>query len=176
MCSAWAGRSWCAPRSSRRQPAAQAKGVRLESVLDPRGGVISGDPGRLQQVIWNLLTNAIKFTPGGGTVTVSAAPAPEGVELTVRDTGRGIAPDFLPFVFDPFRQAESGPTRTVPGLGLGLAIVYRIVEAHGGRVEAASDGTGVRATFRVYLPAVSSALGLTGQERRSTPGGSHSLV
>jgi signal transduction histidine kinase len=153
------------------RPSADAKRITMAVQLPPSMPRITVDPGRLQQVIWNLLTNAIKFTPGGGTVTVSAAPTPDGMELTVRDSGRGIAPEFLPFVFDPFRQAESGTTRTAPGLGLGLAIVHRIVEAHGGRVEAASDGPGYGATFRVYLPAVSSATGLAGHERRAAAGG-----
>jgi signal transduction histidine kinase len=117
------------------------------------------DAGRIQQVLWNLLTNAIKFTPRGGTVTVSSAVTPEGVELIVRDTGRGIAPDFLPFVFDPFRQGEPPTSRSIAGLGIGLAIVRRIIEAHGGRVEARSDGPGTGATFRVLLPAVSVSAG-----------------
>jgi PAS domain S-box-containing protein len=158
------------------RPSADAKRITLAVQLPTSMPRITVDPGRLQQVIWNLLTNAIKFTPGGGTVTVSAAPTPDGMELTVRDSGRGIAPEFLPFVFDPFRQAESGTTRTAPGLGLGLAIVYRIVEAHGGRVEAASDGPGCGATFRVNLPAVSSAIGLAGHERRAAAGGTRSIM
>ena len=149
------------------KPSADAKRIALDVQLAFAMPHITVDPERLQQVIWNLLTNAIKFTPGGGTVTVTGATTPEGVELTVRDTGRGIAPDFLPFVFDPFRQAESGANRTAPGLGLGLAIVHRIIEAHGGRVEASSDGAGCGATFRVYLPAVSTGAGLAFTERRS---------
>jgi signal transduction histidine kinase len=121
---------------------------------------IAVDPERLQQVMWNLLSNAIKFTPRGGTVTVSSTAQPDGIEVTVRDTGRGITPDFLPFVFDPFRQSESGPSRSVPGLGLGLTIVRHLVEAHGGRVQATSDGPGAGAVFRVYLPALPLGAGL----------------
>src|SRR4029453_14161924 len=101
---------------------APPKGLSLEEKLPPSLSRIIVDPGRIQQVLWNLLTNAIKFTPSGGTVAVSSASTPEGVELTVRDTGRGIAPDFLPFVFDPFRQGEGSTTRSMDGLGLGLAI------------------------------------------------------
>jgi signal transduction histidine kinase len=133
-------------------PSAHAKSIVVEVHSPPDVPPIVADPERLRQVIWNLLTNAIKFTPAGGRVRVSAASTPTGLELAVRDTGRGILPEFLPFVFDPFRQAESGSTRAVTGLGLGLAIVHRIVEAHGGRVAAASDGLGRGATFTVYLP------------------------
>jgi len=155
-------------------PSADAKRITIDVRLINPVPLITVDPERLQQVIWNLLTNAIKFTPEAGTVTVSVAPASAGVELTVSDTGRGIAPAFMPFVFDPFRQAESGSNRSVPGLGLGLAIVQRIVEAHGGRVEAVSDGPGRGATFRVYLPVVSSGVKFTGPERRTVADGSRS--
>jgi signal transduction histidine kinase len=136
-------------------PSADAKRISIDMQL-PAVPRITVDPERLQQVIWNLLTNAIKFTPAGGTVRVSAAAVPDGLEITVRDTGRGIPPEFLPFVFDAFRQGEGGSNRTAPGLGLGLAIVRRIIEAHGGRVEAASEGPGRGSTFRVFLPAVSA--------------------
>ncbi len=155
-------------------PSADAKRITIDVRLITPVPLITVDPERLQQVIWNLLTNAIKFTPEAGTVTVTVAPASAGVELTVSDTGRGIAPAFMPFVFDPFRQAESGSNRSVPGLGLGLAIVQRIVEAHGGRVEAVSDGPGRGATFRVYLPVVSSGVNFTGPERRTVADGSRS--
>jgi PAS domain S-box-containing protein len=140
-------------------PSADAKRISIEVQLPAGIPRIAVDPERLQQVIWNLLTNAIKFTPAGGTVHVSASSVPAGVEITVRDTGRGIPPDFLPFVFDAFRQGEGGSNRTAPGLGLGLAIVQRIIEAHGGRVEAASEGTDLGSTFRVFLPAVSTGSG-----------------
>jgi len=140
-------------------PSADAKRISIEVQLPAGIPRIAVDPERLQQVIWNLLTNAIKFTPAGGTVHVSASSVPAGVEITVRDTGRGIPPDFLPFVFDAFRQGEGGSNRTAPGLGLGLAIVQRIIEAHGGRVEAASEGTDLGSTFRVFLPSVSTGSG-----------------
>jgi PAS domain S-box-containing protein len=139
------------------RPSAEAKRIFIDVHLPAAIPRITVDPERLQQVIWNLLTNAIKFTPAGGTVHVGASTVPEGVEITVRDTGRGIPPDFLPFVFDAFRQGEGGSNRTAPGLGLGLAIVRRIIEAHGGRVAAASEGAGLGSTFRVFLPAVSTA-------------------
>jgi PAS domain S-box-containing protein len=137
-------------------PSADAKRISIDVQIPAAIPRITVDPERLQQVIWNLLTNAIKFTPAGGTVRVSASASPDGLEITVRDTGRGIPPEFLPFVFDAFRQGEGGSNRTAPGLGLGLAIVRRIIEAHGGRVEAASDGPGRGSTFRVFLPAVSA--------------------
>ena len=146
------------------RPSADAKRISI-NVQFPFGlPHITVDAERLQQVIWNLLTNAIKFTPGGGTVHVSASVSPDGLEITVRDTGRGIAPDFLPFVFDAFRQGEGGSNRTAPGLGLGLAIVRRIIEAHGGRVDAASEGPGQGTTFRVFLPAVSAGAAGSGTD------------
>jgi PAS domain S-box-containing protein len=138
------------------RPSAEAKRIFLEVHFPAAIPRIIVDPERLQQVIWNLLTNAIKFTPAAGTVHVGASTVPDGVEITVRDTGRGIPGDFLPFVFDAFRQGEGGSNRTAPGLGLGLAIVQRIIEAHGGRVAAASEGAGLGSTFRVFLPAVST--------------------
>jgi PAS domain S-box-containing protein len=147
-------------------PSADAKRIALDVQLPATIPRIAVDPERLQQVIWNLLTNAIKFTPAGGTVHVSASGVPGGLKITVRDTGRGIAPDFLPFVFDAFRQGEGGSNRTAPGLGLGLAIVHRIIEAHGGRVEAASEGPGLGSTFHVFLPAVSTGPGPGGDPGR----------
>jgi PAS domain S-box-containing protein len=135
-------------------PSAQAKGVSLDMTVPPALPRIMADGGRMQQVLWNLLANAIKFTPRGGTVSVHAVATPEGVDVIVHDTGRGIAPDFLPFVFEPFRQGETAMSRSITGLGLGLAIVRRIVEAHGGHVEAESDGVGKGATFRVRLPSI----------------------
>ena len=134
------------------QPAADAKGVRLQTIVDPRVGPVSGDPGRLQQVVWNLLSNAVKFTPKNGRVQVRLERVNSHVEIVVSDTGIGIRPDFLPYVFERFRQAEAGTTRKTGGLGLGLAIVRHIVEMHGGTVEASSAGEGQGATFRVRLP------------------------
>ena len=134
------------------QPAADAKGVRVQTMVDPRVGPVSGDPGRLQQVVWNLVSNAVKFTPKKGRVQVRLERVNSHVEIVVSDTGMGISPDFLPYVFERFRQAEAGTTRKTGGLGLGLAIVRHIVEMHGGTVEASSAGEGKGATFRVRLP------------------------
>jgi PAS domain S-box-containing protein len=134
------------------QPAADAKGVRLQTIIDPGVGPISGDPDRLQQVLWNLLTNAVKFTGRGGRIQVRLERVNSHIELSVSDTGVGIAPDFLPFVFERFRQADAGTTRKTGGLGLGLAIVRHLVEMHGGTVDAASAGVNAGSTFRVRLP------------------------
>jgi PAS domain S-box-containing protein len=133
-------------------PAAEAKGIRLETVLDPRAAPVSGDPARLQQVIWNLLSNAVKFTGRGGRVQVRLQRVDSHVEIDVSDTGIGIAPEFLPFVFDRFRQADSGTARERGGLGLGLGIARQLVEMHGGTVEAASPGKDRGSTFRIRLP------------------------
>src|SRR6266516_808318 len=134
------------------RPAAEAKGVRLEYMLDPNAGVISGDPHRLQQIVWNLLSNAVKFTPAGGLVRVNLDRLDGEVKLTVRDTGKGISPQFLPYVFDRFRQAEIMISRTSGGLGLGLSIARHLVELHGGVIEASSEGEGCGATFTVTFP------------------------
>jgi PAS domain S-box-containing protein len=136
------------------QPAAEAKGVRVQRVMDTGIGAISGDPDRLQQVIWNLLSNAIKFTPRGGRVQVRLERVDSHVEVVVSDTGSGIKPEFLPFVFDRFRQADATRTRAHGGLGLGLAIVRHIVELHGGEVRVDSQGEGKGATFMVSLPLI----------------------
>jgi PAS domain S-box-containing protein len=134
------------------RPAADAKGIRLQVVLDPKAGLVSGDPNRLQQVVWNLLSNAVKFTPKGGRVQVRLERINSYTEITVSDTGKGISSEFLPYVFDRFRQADSSYTRVHGGLGLGLAIVRQLVELHGGSVEAQSSGEGYGATFTVKLP------------------------
>jgi signal transduction histidine kinase len=134
------------------RPAAQAKGIRLKAAYDSASGLMNADPERLQQVIWNLLTNAVKFSPNGGEVEVRVHRLGSHVEISVSDTGIGIHPDFLPFVFQPFRQAEAGSTRKHPGLGLGLAIVRQLVELHGGEVSAHSQGEAKGSTFRVRLP------------------------
>jgi PAS domain S-box-containing protein len=134
------------------QPAADAKGIRVETIIDPNVGPVSGDPNRLQQVVWNLLTNAVKFTPKKGRVQVRVEHVNSHIDIVVSDTGVGIDPVFLPHVFERFRQADAGTTRHTAGLGLGLSIVRHIVEMHGGTVDAASDGEGKGATFRVRLP------------------------
>ena len=134
------------------RPAADAKGIRVQLVLDPLAGPVSGDPARLQQVVWNLLSNAIKFTPRGGRVRVTLERVNSHVEISVSDTGEGIKPEFLPHVFERFRQAEASTTRRHGGLGLGLSIVKQLVELHGGSVQAKSAGVGQGATFRVALP------------------------
>ena len=118
-------------------------------MIDPNVGPVSGDPGRLQQVVWNLVSNAVKFTPKKGRVQVRLERVNSHVEIVVSDTGIGIRPDFLPYVFERFRQADAGTTRKTGGLGLGLAIVRHIVEMHGGTVDASSAGEGKGATFRV---------------------------
>jgi PAS domain S-box-containing protein len=134
------------------RPTADAKGVRLHVALDKKTGPIIGDSDRLQQVVWNLVSNAIKFTPRSGTVKVGLERADSHAVITVSDTGVGISPKFLPFVFDRFRQADSSSTRRQGGLGLGLAIVRHLIELHGGRVHAYSEGVGKGATFVVELP------------------------
>jgi signal transduction histidine kinase len=133
------------------RPAAEAKGIAIETRLDASPPVL-GDPDRLQQVAWNLLSNAIKFTPGGGRVTVSVGRAGADAVLRVADTGMGIEPSFLPHVFERFRQHDSSTTRAHGGMGLGLAIVRHLVEAHGGTVRAESLGPGQGSTFVVTLP------------------------
>jgi PAS domain S-box-containing protein len=133
-------------------PAAEAKHIRLETAVDPQVGAVSGDPDRLRQVVWNLLSNAMKFTPKEGRVQVRLERVNSSVEIVVSDTGIGIRPDFLPHIFERFRQADSGVAREHAGLGLGLAIVRNLVELHGGTVYATSGGEGRGATFRVRLP------------------------
>jgi PAS domain S-box-containing protein len=134
-------------------PAAQAKDVHIAVKVDPDVRAIVADPDRLLQVLWNLLSNGVKFTSRGGRVDVHACRIDRDVEITVSDTGEGIAPEFLPFVFDRFRQDETRPAGVRGGLGIGLAIARHIVEMHGGTIQAASEGVGKGATFRVRLPA-----------------------
>jgi CheY-like chemotaxis protein/two-component sensor histidine kinase len=133
--------------------AARAKGIQLEDNLlsGPPAPNVLGDGNRLQQIIWNLLTNAIKFTPQGGRVVLELQTTDAAVVLRVADSGVGISPDFLRFVFEPFRQADSSTTRIHGGLGLGLSIVRHLVEMHGGRIAATSEGEGRGATFTVEL-------------------------
>jgi PAS domain S-box-containing protein len=133
-------------------PAADAKGVRVELIIDPMTPPISGDPDRLQQITWNLMSNAIKFTPRGGRVQLRLERVNSHVEVIVSDTGQGIPPDFLPFVFDRFRQANATFAREHGGLGLGLSIAKQLVELHGGTIEVSSEGPGKGTTFTVKLP------------------------
>jgi signal transduction histidine kinase/CheY-like chemotaxis protein len=134
------------------RPAAEAKGVAIVASLDRSVPPVSGDPNRLQQIVWNLLSNAVKFTPTDGRVEVGLAIIQGSVEIRVEDTGRGIAPTFLPYVFDAFRQEDTAHTRSRGGLGLGLAITKQLVELHGGRIDASSQGEGFGAVFKVHLP------------------------
>jgi PAS domain S-box-containing protein len=133
-------------------PAAEAKGIRLQLRLDSPAGQVSGDPDRLQQVAWNLISNSIKFTPRGGRVIVSLNRVESHLELIVTDTGKGIKREFLPYVFDRFRQADASTTRASSGLGLGLAIVRQLIELHGGTARVDSEGEGLGSTFTVSLP------------------------
>jgi signal transduction histidine kinase/ActR/RegA family two-component response regulator len=144
------------------QPAADAKDIRLETVLDPKVPAISGDRERLQQVIWNLISNAIKFTPRGGRVQIRLRRQNSHAEIAVSDTGAGIDEQFQPYVFDRFRQGDAGTTRQHGGLGLGLAIVRHLVELHGGTVRVESAGADQGTTFRVFLP-------LTAARRKTLP-------
>jgi signal transduction histidine kinase/ActR/RegA family two-component response regulator len=132
--------------------AAEAKGIRIEKILDPLAGPISGDPARLQQVMWNLLSNAAKFTPKNGKIQVVLERVNSHIEISVADTGEGISAEFLPFVFDRFRQADASSTRKFSGLGLGLSIVKQLVELHGGSIRVKSPGLGQGSTFILQLP------------------------
>jgi len=165
------------------QPAADAKSVHLRTVLNADADPVSGDVQRLQQVVWNLLSNAIKFTPAGGEVEVRLDQIDSSACITVTDTGEGIEPEFLPHIFDRFRQADSSRTRRHGGLGLGLAIVRHLVELHGGCVEAFSEGQGRGARFVVNLPCAASLGALSSEQRdrsyvslNSTLGGLRILV
>jgi PAS domain S-box-containing protein len=137
------------------RPTADARSIHLQTALDSCAGAISGDPDRLQQIIWNLLSNAIKFTPEGGRVEIGLEDINSHVEITISDTGQGIDPEFLLHVFDRFRQSDSSSARRHGGLGLGLAIVRQLVELHGGTVKAESPGRGEGTTFKVLLPLMS---------------------
>lgn len=134
------------------RPSADAKSIRLRKILDPHAGPVSGDPTRLQQVVWNLLSNAVKFSPKGSSVDVLLERVNSHLEITVHDSGIGIKPEFLAVIFERFRQVDSSTTRTFGGLGLGLSIVKHLVELHGGTVRAKSPGEGQGATFIVALP------------------------
>ncbi|MBD1879142.1 AAA family ATPase [Coleofasciculus sp. FACHB-T130] len=132
--------------------AAEAKSIQIQTILEPDVGQVSGDANRLQQVVWNLLANAVKFTPAGGQVAIALEQVGSQAQIRVTDTGKGIAPEFLPYVFDYFRQEDGTTTRTFGGLGLGLAIVRHLVELHGGTVSVSSPGEGQGATFLIKLP------------------------
>ncbi|MEH1834400.1 MAG: response regulator [Nostoc sp.] len=132
--------------------AAEAKLIQIQTIISPVLGVVVGDAGRLQQVVWNLLSNAVKFTPQGGQVTIALSQAENHVQIQITDTGKGIRADFLPYVFEHFRQEDGATTRKFGGLGLGLAIVRQIVEMHGGTVTVDSPGVGLGATFTVQIP------------------------
>ncbi len=150
------------------RPSTETKHIRLESVLDPTVGSVSGDPDRLQQVIWNLLSNAVKFTPEGGSIEVRLEQTGQYARISVTDTGKGISPEFLPQVFDRFRQSDQ--TRQAhEGLGLGLAIVHHLVESQGGKVQATSPGEGQGATFTVILPLLSEAQAQPSNASKRTP-------
>jgi len=148
---------------------AVAKNIRIQPMLDTGIGLVRGDPNRLQQVLWNLLSNAIKFTAKGGRVQVVLERVNSHVEICIEDTGIGIRPDFLPYVFDRFRQADSGTTRRHGGLGLGLSIVKNLVELHGGTVRVKSPGENQGSTFIVSLP-ISYVRG-SARETTARPGG-----
>ncbi len=147
------------------RPAAEARGVRLSAALSPDAGPVSGDPTRLQQVVWNLLANAVKFTPRDGWVEVRLERAGTQVQVEVRDSGQGVKAEMLPHLFERFFQADSTSTRTHGGLGLGLAIVRHLVELHGGTASAHSAGEGQGATFTVRLPVLAVRMGPSSPER-----------
>lgn len=158
------------------RPAADAKDIRIEAILDPRAGPISADPDRLQQIVWNLASNAVKFTPKGGRLQIRLERVSSHIEIVVSDTGQGISAEFLPYVFDRFRQADATSTRRYGGLGLGLAIVRHLVEMHGGTVRAESPGEGKGATLTVTLPLmVVHADPSDGERIHPASGGSTSL-
>jgi len=152
------------------QPGADAKSIRIETILDPSAGPIVGDPDRMQQIFWNLLSNAVKFTPRGGRVQVRLQRVNSHIEVVVSDTGTGIDPKLLPLVFERFRQGDSSTTREYGGLGLGLAIVRHLVELHGGVVNAYSEGAGKGAEFIVQLPTPISVRATNAGEEQIHPG------
>jgi signal transduction histidine kinase/PAS domain-containing protein len=150
------------------RPAAEAKGIRLLSILDPVAGPVAGDPARLQQVMWNLLSNAIKFTPKGGTVQISLERVNSHIEIVVSDSGIGIKPEFVPHVFERFQQGDLSTTKAYGGLGLGLSIVRQLVELHGGTVQASSPGQDQGTTFALQLP-VTAVRGASSDDERHHP-------
>jgi PAS domain S-box-containing protein len=157
------------------RPGAEAKRVRIDAAADP-DAVVMADATRLQQIVWNLLSNAVKFTAAGGRIELTARCVADSVELSVNDSGQGIDPAFLPFVFDRYRQADGSPTRSHGGLGLGLSLAKYLVELHGGTIEARSEGTGRGATFIVRLPAAGRDEDAAGACVRVSLAGAHVLV
>jgi len=159
------------------RPLAEAKSIRLKVELDQEAGPVSGDSDRLQQIVWNLLTNAVKFTAAEGEIEIRLIDAGDNVEIVVKDTGMGIAPDVLPHIFDRFRQADSSKTRRHGGLGLGLAIVHHLVQLHYGTVTAHSEGLAKGSEFRVVLPCIAMELdsSLQGDNQKSLLGPSSEL-
>jgi len=158
------------------RPAAGAKDITLVAAFDRSLGAVEGAPDRLQQVVWNLLMNSVKFTPAGGRVEISSLRAAGSVVITVRDTGRGIAAEVLPHVFELFRQEDSSSTRAQGGLGLGLTLVRRLVELHGGEVIAQSPGMDRGATFTVTLPVSRQKAPTEAGDARQMPDGTRVLV
>jgi PAS domain S-box-containing protein len=150
------------------RPSAEAKGIQIHTQLNPLSAPTLSDPNRMQQIIWNLTSNAIKFTPSGGRVTIKLERVQTQVEIAISDTGQGISPEFLPHVFERFRQADATSTRKHAGLGLGLAIVRHLVELHGGNVQAHSDGDGKGSTFTVRIPVNATHKQVSGEAVRST--------
>jgi CheY-like chemotaxis protein len=155
------------------RPMADAKGIRIDAAVDDWAGRVLADPGRVEQIVWNLLSNAIKFTDPGGAASVRLRRVNDRVQLQVSDTGVGISPEFLPHVFERFRQADTSTTRTEGGLGLGLAITQKLVELQGGTIRAESEGEGKGATFTVEFPLadVGSGLPTAGQGAGSAGAG-----
>ena len=158
------------------RPAADAKHIRIDTIVDPAAAPISGDPDRLQQIVWNLVSNAVKFTPKEGRVQVRLERINSHVEITVSDTGVGIKPEFLPHIFERFRQAESGTAREHSGLGLGLGIARHLVELHGGTIHATSDGESKGASFQVRLPIMIARAASAVDERRVHPHGQATVI
>jgi len=157
-------------------PAAEAKGIDLQMSIDPRAGIILGDPDRLQQALWNLLSNAVKFTPTGGKIQVQLARINSHAELSVVDTGQGIAPSLVPHVFDRFWQTETSAQNQKKGMGLGLTIVRQIVAMHGGAISVHSHGLGKGATFTIRLPIPAGTEGFQYRRRHPTVVNTHDLA
>jgi len=139
-------------------PAAQAKNITIKKLLGSAPQLVTADADRMQQIAWNVLSNAVKFTPSGGTISIRIEQEGGVVRLSISDTGKGITPEFLPFVFERFRQANSSVSRTEGGLGLGLSLARQLVELHGGQIEVSSDGRDRGTTFTIALPAISTDL------------------